>query len=134
MSLLNDFKADLPITSTRLIEWIKTILGKIDILQIDSSMIDSLYNVNRGTDISNKLSSTTFNAIHDAIAAGKRIEISGTNAFRNVLSAKTFDMPGDDFYSFQITYITFNCELVDLSISNMAGVIFLDGKTITSLI
>lgn len=133
MSLLNDFKAELPITSTRLIEWIKTILTKIDTVQINSSVIDSVYNMNRGSVLNGTLSSAMFDEIHNAIAAGKCIEISGTNAFRNILSTKVYDVASDDFYSFQIAYFMPDATYVELSISKMMGDIFLDNKTTISL-
>lgn len=133
MSLANSFMADLPLTPKKLIKWLKTILEKIENMQIDSSAIDSIESLNRGANISNIISSTVFDEIHDAIVNGKRVEISGTNAFKNVLSATTFDMVSDDFYSFQIIYVTNDAQLVELSISKMMGTTHIDSKTMTSL-
>lgn len=133
MSLVNSFTASLPLTPKKLIAWLRIILENIDNVRIDSSAIDSIESLNRGANISNIISSTVFDEIHDAIVNGKRVEISGTNIFKNVLSATTFDMVSDDFYSFQIIYVTNDAQLVELSISKMMGTMYLDNKTTTAL-
>lgn len=133
MSLLSQFENSLPLTPKTLVEWLKILLQKIEPTSIDSAKFESIYASNRGANITSILSVSEFDSIHEAIQFGQKVEISGTGVYMSVAAASIFDVVSDGFYSFSIGVINSESEYISLSISKIGNVIYLDGKSTTTL-
>lgn len=133
MSLISDFENSLPLTPKALVEWIRTLIQKVEPVGMDYQAFESIYARNRGAVISDLMSVSKFDELHAAISAGQKVEISGTNHYMTVVAASTFDVESDEFYSFTVTVIDSESKLITLGISKMLGDLFVDNKTTIAL-
>lgn len=133
MSMLSNFKNDLPLTPKKLVSWLSTIIEKIDNCVVDYSVLDTLVSKNQGTNITSIVSVSAFNAMHDAIANAKSIEAVNDGNRLSLLSAWIDDVPDDDFYAIGLTFLNSQSKYVKLVITKMQNAIYLDTKTVIAI-
>lgn len=133
MSLLNEFKNDLPMSINTLIGWIKRILTELDTCTIDYTTFSNICGCNQGTNITTHISVDTFDEIYEAVNTSKKLEIDCNGHYLNILAASTMAVPSDDFYAVSLVVIDTDSKYKAITISKMMGVMYLDSKTICSL-
>lgn len=136
MSMLNDFNGDCPLTIVNLESWLRTIISELDkSFEIKASLLKTLYTKQANTTITSIIGTTTFNAIVNAIKAGKELKCSDRSI--GISGAKYKVVTADNYSSFEICVVGAlngsSLQQVVFGAENLAGSIRLYKKAVTDL-
>lgn len=136
MSMLTDFNGDCPLTIKNLEAWLRTIVTELDkTYEIKVSLLKTLYSKQANTTVTSTISTATFNAIVNAIKAGK--ELKCTDRSIGISGAKYKIVTADSYSSFEICVIGMlngsDLQQVVFGAESLAGAIRLYKKSVTSL-
>ena len=136
MSMLNDFNGDCPLTIVNLEKWFRSIISELDkTFEIKASLLKTLYSKQANTTITSVIGITTFNAIVNAIKAGKELKCSDRSI--GITGAKYKVVTADNYSSFEICVVGAlngsDLQQVVFGAENLAGSIRLYKKAVTSL-
>lgn len=136
MSMVNDFDGDCPLTVTNLVKWVRTLVTELDkTFTINASLLKALYSKQANTTVTSTISATTFNAIVNAIKAGKELKCSDRSI--GIAGAKYKIVTADNYSSFEICVVGMlngnDLQQVVFGAENLSGAIRLYKKAVTSL-
>ena len=136
MSMLTDFNRDCPLTIKNLEAWLRTIVTELDkTYEIKASLLKTLYSKQANTTITSVIGTTTFNAIVNAIKAGKELKCSDRSI--GISGAKYKAVTADNYSSFEICVVGMlngsDLQQVVFGAESLAGAIRLYKKSVTSL-
>lgn len=136
MSMINDFNEDCPLTIVNLEKWFRSIISELDkVYEIKASLLKTLYSKQANTTITSVIGTATFNAIVNAIKAGKELKCSDRSI--GISGAKYKVVTADNYSSFEICVIGAlngsDLQQVVFGAENLAGSIRLYKKTTTNL-
>lgn len=136
MSMLSDFNGDCPLTIVNLEKWFRSIISELDkVYEIKASLLKTLYSKQANTTITSAIGVTTFNAIVNAIKAGKELKCSDRSV--GITGAKYKVVTADNYSSFEICVVGAlngsSLQQVVFGAENLAGSIRLYKKAVTSL-
>lgn len=136
MSMLNDFNGDCPLTIVNLEKWFRSIISELDkVYEIKASLLKTFYSKQANTTITSVIGVTTFNAIVNAIKAGKELKCSDRSI--GITGAKYKVVTADNYSSFEICVVGAlngsSLQQVVFGAENLAGSIRLYKKAVTDL-
>lgn len=136
MSMLSDFNGDCPLTIVNLEKWFRSIISELDkVYEIKASLLKTLYSKQANTTITSVIGVTTFNAIVNAIKAGKELKCSNRSV--GITGAKYKVVTADNYSSFEICVVGAlngsSLQQVVFGAENLAGSIRLYKKAVTDL-
>lgn len=136
MSMINDFNGDCPLTIVNLEKWFRSIISELDkVYEVKASLLKTLYTKQANTTVTTVIGTTTFNAIVNAIKAGKELKCSDRSI--GISGAKYKIVTADNYSSFEICVVGAlngsDLQQVVFGAENLAGAIRLYKKAVTSL-
>lgn len=127
--MANNFKNNLPLTPLKMEEYLAFALG----YDVGFDVLNDIYlNVNRGTDITNKISATKFNDLFSVVELGMNIRATGTNKSLFIASAECSEIASDDFKCVELTFIC-DSKLITLTLTKFGSTVYLDNKIVKEL-
>lgn len=135
MSLLSEFKSNLPLTQLKLLDWLYKIIEKLDkVYTVDSDLICTLYDVTSNSIVTSIVGTDNFNSIFEAIKNNQKLNIDKTSL--TVVSGTYSEVSSDDYKSIVLDVIgvfsTSKLQCVRFEIESIDGSMRLV-KTITDM-
>lgn len=135
MSLLSEFKNDVPLNTLKLTKWLEKIFEKLDApYEVDSDLISSLYDMTTNSVVTGIVEANTFDSIFNAIKSDRKLTVNKSNL--TIVSGTYIEFTGDNYKSIRLDVIgvfsTSALQRVRFEIENLSGDMRLV-KTVTDL-
>ena len=135
MSLLSEFKNDVPLNTLKLTKWLEKIFEKLDApYGVDSDLISTLYDMTTNSIVTSIVEGDTFDSIFDAIKSDRKLTVNKSNL--SIVSGTYTEFAEDDYRCITLDVIgvfsTSALQHVRFEIENLGGQMRLV-KTVTDL-